>query len=66
MIEFLVEGRPLIGREGAADLAEHLGRGDRGGPALGVGQQLRQRGTPMGVGDRTAQGACWATLRLGL
>jgi hypothetical protein len=55
MIKLLADTRPLLGRERAADLGQHLGRADRARPRLGVGQQVSQGGTTVGVGDRAAQ-----------
>ena len=57
MVEFLSDRRVLVGRERAADLGQHLGWGDRVGPPVGVGDQLYEGLTLVGVGDRAAQAA---------
>src|SRR6266705_1949961 len=57
MIEFLPDRRQLVGRERAADLPEHLGRGDRVRPRIGVSDQVREGPALVGVGDRAAQAA---------
>src|SRR6266508_4571140 len=57
MVEFLCQDRLLVGCEWAADLRQHLGWGDRVGPPVGVGQQVLEELTLVGVGDGAAQGA---------
>ncbi len=56
MVEFLPRNRLLVGCEWAADLRQHLGRRDRVGPPVGVGHQVVEALTLVGVGDRAAQG----------
>jgi hypothetical protein len=56
MVEFLLDRWLLVGCERAADLRQHLGRGDGVGPPVGVGQQVLEDLTLVGVGDRAAQG----------
>ena len=56
MVEFLPDSGLLVGCERAADLRQHLGRGDRARPPVGVGDQVCERLAPVGVGDRAAQG----------
>jgi len=50
MVEFLPDGWLLVEREGAADLRQHLGRGDRARPLVSVGHQLHQALPPVGMG----------------
>ena len=50
MVEFLPDRGLLVGREGAADLRQHLGRGDRVRPPVGVGQQRRPASGAGGCG----------------
>ncbi len=57
MVEFLRDHRPVIERERAADLRQHLGWGDRVSPPVGVGQQVLEDLTLVGVGDRAAKRA---------
>src|SRR6266498_3611276 len=56
MVEFLPQDRLLVGCERAADLRQHLGRRDRLRPPVGVGCQVLEALTLVGVGDRAAQG----------
>src|SRR6266540_4781869 len=54
MVEFLAENRLLVGCERAADLRQHLGRRDRACPPVGVGHQVLEALTLVGVGARPA------------
>jgi hypothetical protein len=56
MVEFLPPNRLLVGCERTADLRQHLARGDRARPPVGVGGQVFKALTLVGVGDRAAQG----------
>ena len=56
MVEFLPDSGLLLEREGAADLRQHLGRGDRVRPPVGIGHQVCQQLTLVGVGDGAPQG----------
>jgi hypothetical protein len=49
MAELVLDRRLLVERERAADLRQHLGWGDRARPVVGVGHQLHQDLTPVGV-----------------
>ena len=55
MVEFLRGGWLLVGCERAADLGQHLGRGDGVGPPVGVGYQVGESLASVGVGDGAAQ-----------
>jgi hypothetical protein len=57
MIEFIPDRRLLVGREWAADLAEHLGWGGGACPPVGVGHQVRQTLALVRMSDRAAQAA---------
>jgi len=50
MVEFLSDRRVLVRRERAADLGQDLGWGDRVCPPVGVGDQLDEGLTPVGMG----------------
>ncbi len=64
MVEFLPQNRLLVGCERAADLRQHLRRRDRARPPVGVGYQVCQAVTLVGVGDRAAQAAHNHSMRL--
>jgi hypothetical protein len=64
MVEFFLGNGLLVGCERAADLRQHLGWGDRVGPPVGVGQQVLEELTLVGVGDTAAQARHSHSMRL--